>query len=162
LIMIFAYIAIRFKHWQYGVGGVVALVHDALTVIAVYSVFYRIVPFDLEVDQAFIAAVLTIIGYSINDSVIIFDRIREHTALFPKRALITNMNDAINNTLARTINTAGTTLAVLLILFIFGGEVIRGFVFALLCGVAVGTYSSIFISSAVAYDVTMFKSKKKK
>lgn len=161
IFMIFIYIAIRFKRWQYGIGGVAALVHDALTIIASYSIFYMIVPFDMEVDQTFIAAILTIIGYSINDSVIIFDRIREYITIHPKRSLDANFNGAINSTLGRTLNTAGTTLAVLIILFIFGGEVIRGFIFALLIGISVGTYSSIFISAAVAYDFSILKSKKK-
>ena len=110
-------------------------------------------PFNMEVDQAFIAAILTIIGYSINDTVIIFDRIREYNFLFPKHSLKRNMNEALNRTLARTMNSSGTTLVVLLIIFIFGGEVIRGFVFALLVGIVVGTYSSVFTASPVAYDL---------
>src|SRR5210317_864344 len=107
----------------------------------------------MEIDQAFITAILTIIGYSINDTVIIFDRIREFTNLFPKKDLKTNINEALNSTLARTINTSGTTLVVLLMIFIFGGEIIRGFTFALLVGVFVGTYSSLFIASPIAYDL---------
>lgn len=107
----------------------------------------------MEVDQAFIAAILTIIGYSINDTVIIFDRIRENNFLFPKHRLIDNINNGLNSTLARTINTSGTTLVVLLMIFIFGGEVIRGFVFALLVGILIGTYSSLFTASPVAYDL---------
>lgn len=118
-------------------------------------------PFNLEIDQAFIAAILTIIGYSINDTVIIFDRIREFTGLYPKRDLYTNINHALNSTLARTINTSGTTLAVLLTIFIFGGEVIRGFTFALLIGVLVGTYSSLFTASPIAFDLISIKSKDK-
>ena len=110
-------------------------------------------PFNLEIDQAFIAAILTIIGYSINDTVIIFDRIREYINLYPKKELKVNMNNALNSTLARTINTSGTTLIVLLTIFIFGGEVIRGFTFALLVGVLVGTYSSLFVASPIAYDL---------
>jgi SecD/SecF fusion protein len=110
-------------------------------------------PFNLEIDQAFIAAILTIIGYSINDTVIIFDRIREHFSLYPKRTLMTNINDGINSTLSRTINTGGTTLMVLLMIFIFGGEVIRGFAFALFVGILIGTYSSIFLASTLAYDL---------
>lgn len=157
LIIIFLYIALRFRNWQYGVGGLVALVHDALIVVSFYSIFSGFLPFDMEVDQAFIAAILTIIGYSINDSVIIFDRIREYTGLFAKRTLKENMNGALNSTLSRTINTSGTTTVVLLTIFIFGGEVIRGFAFALLVGIIVGTYSSIFVASPVAYE-TMKKS----
>lgn len=152
LLIIFIYIAIRFKKWQYGLGGLISLAHDTLITISFYSIFSGILPFNLEVDQAFIAALLTIIGYSINDTVIIFDRIREYIGLYPKRALNDNMNHAMNSTLGRTFNTAGTTLVVLIAIFIFGGEVIRGFIFALLVGVTIGTYSSIFIASPLAYD----------
>jgi SecD/SecF fusion protein len=157
LIIIFAYIAFRFKRWQFGLGAVTGLFHDSLIVISLYSIFYGILPFGLEVDQAFIAAILTIIGYSVNNTVIIFDRIRENTTLHPKRDLKININSAINDTLGRTINTAGTTLVVLLTIFIFGGEVIRGFSFALLAGVLVGTYSSWFVASPIAYDMIMRK-----
>ena len=153
LIIIFIYVAIRFKKWQYGVAGVAALFHDSIITIGMFSLFYGILPFSMEVDQAFIAAILTIIGYSINDSVIIFDRIRENIHLFPKHSLKRNINEGLNSTLARTINTSGTTLVVLLIIFLFGGEVIRGFVFALLIGVLVGTYSSLFTASPIAYDL---------
>lgn len=153
LLIIFIYIAIRFKRWQYGIGALVALFHDALIAISLFSIFYGIMPFSLEVDQAFIAAILTIIGYSVNDTVIIFDRIRENKFLYPKRDNLRNMNDAINSTLSRTINTAGTTFVVLLAIFIFGGEVIRGFTFALLVGILVGTYSSIFVAAPTAYDL---------
>ncbi len=153
LVIMFVYIAIRFKKWQYGIGALFALFHDALIAISMFSIFYGILPFNLEIDQAFIAAILTIIGYSVNDTVIVFDRIRENQKLFPKRDKLRNMNDAINSTLSRTVNTAGTTLVVLLSIFIFGGEVIRGFSFALLIGVIVGTYSSVFVASSVAYDL---------
>lgn len=153
LIMIFVYIAVRFKKWQFGVAGVAALFHDSIITLGMFSLFYNILPFNMEVDQAFIAAILTIIGYSINDTVIIFDRIREYTGLFPKHSLRKNINDGLNSTLARTINTSGTTLVVLLVIFIFGGEVIRGFIFALLIGVMVGTYSSLFTASPIAYDL---------
>ena len=153
LIVIFVYIAIRFKKWQFGLAGVVALFHDSLITIGLFSLFYNILPFNMEIDQAFIAAILTIIGYSINDTVIIFDRIREYTALHPKKELKTNINDALNSTLARTINTSGTTLLVLITIFIFGGEIIRGFTFALFMGILVGTYSSLFNASPVAFDL---------
>jgi len=153
LIIIFIYIAIRFKKWQYGVAGVIALFHDSIIVIGMFSLFYGILPFNMEVDQAFIAAILTIIGYSINDTVIIFDRIRENVGLFPKHSLKENMNNALNSTLGRTLNTAGTTVVVLLIIFIFGGEVIRGFVFALLIGIGFGTYSSVLNATPIAYDL---------
>ena len=168
-IAIFIYIALRFRKWQYGIGGLIALVHDALIVVSLYSIFTGILPFDMEVDQAFIAAILTIIGYSINDSVIIFDRIREYTGLYPKRTLKNNMNAALSSTLSRTINTSGTTIVTLLTIFIFGGEVIRGFIFALLIGVVVGTYSSLFVASPAAYETLkkkdeerLLQSKKKK
>ena len=153
LIIIFAYIALRFRKWQFGLAGVAALFHDTLITLGMFSIFYSIMPFNMEVDQAFIAAILTIIGYSINDTVIIFDRIRENNSLFPKHRLIDNINQGLNSTLARTINTSGTTLVVLLMIFIFGGEVIRGFVFALLVGILIGTYSSLFTASPVAYDL---------
>ncbi|MBE0661207.1 MAG: protein translocase subunit SecDF [Bacteroidales bacterium] len=153
LLIIFAYIAFRFKRWQYGVGAVAGLFHDSLIVISLYSIFYGILPFSLEVDQAFIAAILTIIGYSVNNTVVIFDRIRENVSLHLKRPLHQNINDAINSTLGRTVNTAGTTIVVLITIFIFGGEVIRGFAFALLAGIMVGTYSSWFTATPIAYDL---------
>lgn len=161
LLAIFIYIAIRFRKWQYGLGGVISLTHDALITISMFSIFYGILPFTLEVDQAFIAAILTIIGYSINDSVIIFDRLREWITLFPKRDLQTNMNGGMNSTLGRTFNTAGTTIVTLLAIFIFGGDVIRGFIFALLVGIVVGTYSSIFNASPLAYDFIMMSNRRK-
>jgi SecD/SecF fusion protein len=162
LICIFIYIAIRFKNWKFGLGGVVSLFHDSMVVITMFTLFYGILPFNLEVDQSFIAALLTVIGYSIMDTVIIFDRIREYGILYPKRDLATNIDNAINSTLGRTINTSGVTLVVLIIIFIFGGEVLRGFIFALLVGVTIGTYSSVFNATPVAYDLIMLTSKKKK
>ena len=153
LIIIFIYIAARFKKWQYGLAGVTALFHDTIITMGLFSIFYGVLPFSMEINQAFIAAILTIIGYSINDTVIIFDRIRENTHLFPKHSIKSNINTGLNSTLARTLNTSGTTLVVLLVIFIFGGEVIRGFIFALLIGVLVGTYSSLFTASPVAYDL---------
>ncbi len=161
LLAIFIYIAIRFRKWQYGLGGVTSLFHDSLITISMYSIWYGIVPFSLEVDQAFIAAILTIIGYSINDSVIIFDRLREWIALYPKRTLEDNMNHGMNSTLGRTVNTAGTTIVTLLAIFLFGGDVIRGFIFALLVGIVVGTYSSIFNATPVAYDFIMMSNRRK-
>lgn len=153
LIIILGYITLRFKKWQYGVGGVAALFHDSIITLGLFSIFYGLLPFSMDVDQAFIAAILTIIGYSINDTVIIFDRIRENTGLHKKATLKENINKALNSTLPRTINTSGTTLVVLLTIFIFGGEIIRGFTFALLVGVLVGTYSSLFTASPIAYDL---------
>ncbi len=161
LVFMFVYIAVRFRRWQYGLGGLTALFHDSLIAVSLYSIFSGIVPFTLEVDQAFIAAILTIIGYSINDSVVIFDRIRESNTLYPKRSLKENMNAALNSTLARTFNTSGTTFVVLLIIFIFGGEVIRGFAFALMVGVLIGTYSSLFNASPVSYDLIVSQDKRR-
>ena len=161
LVVIFIYIAIRFKKWQYGLAGVIALFHDSLITISLFSLFYNILPFNLEIDQAFIAAILTIIGYSINDTVIIFDRIREYMGLYPKKDLKININNALNSTLARTINTSGTTLVVLIIIFIFGGEIIRGFTFALLVGIGIGTYSSLFNASPIVFDLIGNKGSKK-
>lgn len=153
LIVIFLYILIRFRKWQFSVGAVAALTHDVLFVLGVFSILGGLLPFQLEIDQAFIAAILTVIGYSLNDTVVVFDRIREYNAHFhKKRPFIDIMNDALNGTLSRTFNTSLTTLFVLLVIFIFGGEVIRGFMFALLIGVAVGTYSSLFIASPVMFD----------
>ncbi|HAG15300.1 MAG TPA: protein translocase subunit SecF, partial [Bacteroidales bacterium] len=153
LLIILGYITLRFKKWQYGVGGVISLTHDALVTLGLFSLFDGILPFSMEIDQAFIAAILTIIGYSINDTVIIFDRIRENMGLHKKASLKDNMNHAMNSTLGRTMNTAGTTLIVLLAIFILGGEIIRGFTFALLIGIAIGTYSSVFNAAPVAYDL---------
>ncbi|MDE7356569.1 MAG: protein translocase subunit SecDF [Rikenellaceae bacterium] len=152
LIVIGLYIAWRFKKWQWALGGIVALAHDALITIGIFSMFWGVLPFNLDVDQSFIAAILTIIGYSINNTVVIFDRIRENRTLYPKRKLKDNINSAVNSTLARTVNTTGTTLVVLLAIFIFGGEVIRGFIFALLFGIIIGAFSSIFVSTPIAYD----------
>lgn len=161
LFIIFFYIAVRFKKWEFGLGGLTTLFHDSIIVISLYSLLHNVVPWTMEIDQAFIAAILTIIGYSINDTVIIFDRIRENIGLFPKRDLKTNINTALNATLSRTFNTSGTTIAVLLIIFLFGGEVIRGFAFALMVGIAVGTYSSLFNAAPVAYDLLTRKGKGK-
>ena len=160
LIAIFGYIALRFKNWTWGIGGVTSLVHNAIIVIGFYSIFSGILPFTLDVDQTFIAAVLTIIGYSINDNVVIFDRIREYRTLYPKRPLGENVNDALNATLSRTINTSLTTLLVLISIAIFGGESIRGFSVSLALGVCVGTYASIFIGTPVMYDLNIRKAKK--
>ena len=157
LVLIFIYIAIRFKNWQFGMGGVIALVHDSLLTIGLFSLFYKVMPFSMEIDQSFIAAILTVIGYSINNVVIIFDRVRENLALYPKRDNYENFNAAINSTLGRTVNTGGTTLVVLLAIFIFGGEVIRGFVFAMFAGILIGTYSGIFVSNPLAYDMLRTK-----
>ena len=161
LALMFVYIAIRFKKWQYGVASIMALAQDTIIVLGMYSLFYNVLPFTMEVDQSFIAAVLTVIGYSINATVVIFDRIRENVGLHPKNSWKTNMNSAVNSTLTRSFNTSGSTLVVLLAIFIFGGDTIRGFIFALLVGVLAGTFSSVFLSSPFAY-VLMKGSKKDK
>ena len=160
LIAIGLYITLRFKKWQWATGATLALIHDAFIVIGMFSICYAFMPFNLEIDQAFIAAILTIIGYSINDTVVIFDRIREYNVLYPKRNVRENINNALCSTLARTINTSGTTLVTLLAIFIFGGATIRGFVFALIVGVLVGTYSSLFIATPLAYDMLPAADKK--
>ncbi|WP_320052025.1 protein translocase subunit SecDF [uncultured Acetobacteroides sp.] len=153
LIAIFIYIAIRFKRWQWGLGGVASLFHDTMFVLGFYSLFSSIMPFNMDVDMSFIAAILTIIGYSINDTVIIFDRIREYRREHPNRSLKVNINQAINSTLSRTVNTVGTVLVVLFAIFFFGGDVIRGFAFALLVGVGIGTFSSVLVATPIAYDL---------
>ncbi len=151
LALMFCYIAIRFKKWQYGVASIMALAQDTIIVLGMYSLFYNVLPFTMEVDQSFIAAVLTVIGYSINATVVIFDRIRENVNLHPKSSWKENMVNAVNSTLTRSFNTSGSTLVVLLAIFIFGGDTIRGFIFALLVGVLAGTFSSVFLSSPFAY-----------
>ena len=155
LLVIFIYIALRFKKWTWGLGGTLGLAHTAIIVIGFFSIFSGILPFSLDVDQTFIAAVLTIIGYAINDTVVIFDRIREYKNLHPKMPLDVNANQALNSTLSRTMNTSLTTLIVMIAIAIFGGEVIRGMAVALCVGIAVGTYASIFIATPIMYDVTM-------
>jgi SecD/SecF fusion protein len=158
LIIIFLYILFRFKKWQFGMGALVALFHDVLIVLSLFSLLYGVLPFSLEIDQAFIAAILTVVGYSINDTVVVFDRIREFLGLHKKQEMKEVVNSALNSTLSRTINTSLSTIFVLAMIFFFGGEVIRGFSFALLIGVIVGTYSSLCIASPVMYD---FVNKKK-
>ena len=154
LFVIFAYIAVRFSGWTWGLGGVAGLAHTALIVIGFFSIFSGILPFSLDVDQTFIAAILTIIGYAINDTVVIFDRIREFKELHPKADFRQNVNAALNSTLSRTMNTSLTTLVTMLAIAIFGGEVIRGLAVALIVGIVVGTYASIFIATPIMYDVT--------
>ena len=152
LFAIFIYIFIRFKDWRYSIGTIFTLLHDVLVTLIVFSFFKNIVPFPLEIDQHFIAAILTVIGFSMNDTVIVFDRIREYSRDMkgaPKGQII---NSAINHTLSRTIMTSLTVFLTLLILFIFGGEVTRGFAFAMLIGVITGTYSSIFVGAPVLMD----------
>ncbi len=160
LVLIFIYIAIRFRNWQFGMAGVFALFHDSFLTIGMFSLLYKIMPFTMEIDQNFIAAILTVIGYSINNVVVIFDRVRENLSLYPKRSNYDNFNAAINGTLGRNFNTAITTLVTLLVIFIFGGEVIRGFVFAMFLGIAFGTYSGIFVSNPLAFDLLSLKKDK--
>ncbi len=161
LLAIGLYITTRFKKWQWASGATASLIHDSIIVMGIFSMLYSILPFNLEVNQAFVAAILTIIGYSINDTVIIFDRIREYIGLYPKRDLDTNINSAVNSTMARTLNTSGTTIVTLLAIFLFGGETIQGFVFAMLIGVVVGTYSSIFVATPIARDMMTREEKKR-
>ena len=152
LIVVFLYILLRFRKWQFSLGAVAAVFHDVLIVLGIFSLTYSIMPFNMEINQAFIAAILTVIGYSLNDTVVVFDRIREYTNDHPKWKLGDTVDSALNSTLSRTLNTSLTTLLVLLAIFIFGGESIRGFMFALIVGVLVGTYSSVFIATPVMFD----------
>jgi len=152
LIVVFLYILLRFRKWQFSLGAVAAVFHDVLIVLGIFSLTYSIMPFNMEINQAFIAAILTVIGYSLNDTVVVFDRIREYTNDHPKWKLGETVDGALNSTLSRTLNTSLTTLLVLLAIFIFGGESIRGFMFALIVGVLVGTYSSVFIATPVMFD----------
>ena len=157
LFIIFIYIAYRFRKWQFGLGALIAMFHDVLVVLGLFSIFYNIVPFSMEIDQAFIAAILTVVGYSINDTVVVFDRIREYSVLHKKSSAVQVVDKALNSTLSRTINTSLSTFLVLLTIFIFGGESIKGFAFALMVGVVVGTYSSLFIATPLVVDLSKNK-----
>ena len=152
LAIVFLYILLRFTKWQFSAGAVLAVFHDSLIVLGVFSLLHGYVPFSLEIDQAFIAAILTVIGYSLNDTVIVFDRIREYFKVRVKQCFGDQINAAINSTLSRTLNTSLTTFFVLLVIFLFGGENIQGFMFAIMVGIAVGTYSSVFIATPIMYD----------
>ncbi|GIV58425.1 MAG: protein-export membrane protein SecF [Rhodothermaceae bacterium] len=152
LLIIFLYILIRFE-WRFGVGAVVALFHDVTITLGAFALLHGFLPFSLQIDQAIIAAFLTIVGYSLNDTVVIFDRIREYANLFKTEAYDSMVNRSINNTLSRTLITSGTTLLVVITLFIFGGEVLRGFAFALIIGILIGTYSSIFVASPIVVEL---------
>ncbi|MBT5427863.1 MAG: protein translocase subunit SecF, partial [Bacteroidetes bacterium] len=162
LIVIFLYILLRFRTWQYGLGAVTALFHDVIIVLGIFSLFYSIMPFSLEINQAFIAAILTVVGYSINDTVVVFDRVREYIGLYRKRDRKLIMNQALNSTISRTFSTSLSTFVVLLTIFIFGGVSIRGFIFAMMIGVVVGTYSSLFIATPTVYDLVKEKDETKK
>ena len=161
LLIIFAYIAWRFKGWNWGLGGVVSLAHTALIVIGFFSLFSGILPFNLDVDQTFIAAILTIIGYAINDNVVIFDRIRENLGLHPNDDFKTQVNKSLNQTLTRTVNTSVSTLLPMIAIAIWGGESIRGLSVALCVGIIIGTYASIMIGTPIMYDSTVAARKKK-
>ena len=157
LFVVFLYILVRFRRWQFSLGAVVAVFHDVLLVLGVFSLTQNIMPFSMEIDQSFIAAILTVIGYSLNDTVVVFDRIREYFNDNPKWAFSKVINSALNSTLSRTLNTSLTTLIVLLCIFFIGAESIRGLIFALMVGVVVGTYSSLFIATPVMYDTVKKK-----
>jgi len=152
LLIIFAYILIRFGRWQYSTGAIVALTHDVVLVLAAFAIFHGILPFNMDIDQSFVAAILTVIGYSINDTVVVFDRIRENLGIHKTTNLKDQINSSLNSTLSRTINTSMTTFIVLLVIFLFGGAAIKGFIFALMVGVVVGTYSSLCIATPVLID----------
>ena len=152
LVVVFLYILFRFKRWQFSLGAVAAVFHDVLIVLGVFSLFYKVMPFSMEINQAFIAAILTVIGYSLNDTVVVFDRIREFFNDHSDWPFNKVIDKSLSSTLSRTLNTSLTTLVVLLAIFIFGGDSIRGFMFALIVGVIVGTYSSLFIATPIMYD----------
>jgi SecD/SecF fusion protein len=154
LVIIFLYIFMRFKNWQYGLGALASLFHDTIIVIGIYSLCWGRLPFTMDVDQSFIAAVLTILGYSVNDTVVVFDRLREFLPLHRKRPTDEVINLAMNDTLSRTLNTGMTTILVLFAMIFLGGVTLRGFLFAMLIGILVGTYSSIFVASSIVYDAT--------
>jgi SecD/SecF fusion protein len=161
LAIIFLYILFRFRKWQFGLGALIAMAHDVLIVLSLFSIFYGILPFSMEIDQAFIAAILTVVGYSINDTVVVFDRIREYLKEHSKKDQKEVINSALNSTLSRTVNTSVSTFIVLLIIFLFGGDAIKGFTFALMIGVIVGTYSSLFIATPAVIDFSKKENNKK-
>ena len=160
LIAIFLYIFVRFRNIAFSVGSTAGLVCDSILIIGTYSLLWGILPFSLEVDQTFIAAILTIIGYSINDTVVVFDRIRETIHIYPNRDRYQVINDALNSTLCRTFNTSLTTLVVVICIFILGGSTIRSFTFAILLGIVIGTYSTLFVATPIAYELQKKKIKK--
>jgi preprotein translocase SecF subunit len=158
--IIFVYVLIRFKKWYFSLGAVAALFHDVIITLGIFTLFYEIMPFSLDIDQAIIAAFLTIVGYSLNDTVVVFDRIRENSLIFKTEAYDRMVNRSINNTLSRTVVTSVTTLIAVGVLFLFGGEVLKGLSFALILGVILGTYSSIFVASALLVDLQLKKAEK--
>ncbi|MEX2602542.1 MAG: protein translocase subunit SecF [Balneolaceae bacterium] len=151
--IIFIYILIRFKKWYFSAGAVAALFHDVIIVLGIFTIMAEFAPFDLTIDQAIIAAFLTIVGYSLNDTVVVFDRIRENSIVFKTMEFKNMINKSLNDTLSRTVITSVTTLFVVTVLFIFGGEVLKGFSFALVLGVVLGTYSSLFVASALVVEL---------
>jgi SecD/SecF fusion protein len=161
LICMGLYILFRFRNWSFSLGTVAALGVDAFAVIGLYSLLWKVMPFSMEIDQTFVAAILTIVGYSINDKVVVFDRVREYMHLYPKRGLKPLFNDSMNATLARTINTGLSTILVIICILFFGGDAVRSFVFAMLIGVVVGTVTSLFVASPVAYVIMRNQQNKK-
>ena len=159
LVVVFLYILLRFKKWQFSLGAVAAVFHDVLIVLGIFSLTYKYMPFNMEIDQAFIAAILTVIGYSLNDTVVVFDRIREFIDEHSTWEFNKIVNSALNSTLSRTLNTSFTTLVVLMSMFFLGADSLRGLLFALIVGVLVGTYSSVFIATPIMRD-TIGKSEK--
>ena len=159
--IVFLYLMISYRKWQYSLGAIAAIAHDVIFVLGIYSLCYKFMPFGMEIDQHFIAAILTVIGYSMNDTVIVFDRVREYLAGKTKGTFAEIVNQSINTTMSRTINTSLTMIVVLLIMFVFGGESIRGFIFAMLVGIIVGTYSSLFIATPVLVDTISKEDKNK-
>ncbi|MDI5893348.1 protein translocase subunit SecDF [Flavobacterium algoritolerans] len=159
--IVFLYLMISYRKWQYSLGAIAAIAHDVVFVLGIYSLCYKFMPFGMEIDQHFIAAILTVIGYSMNDTVIVFDRVREYLAGKTKGTFAEIVNQSINTTMSRTINTSLTMIVVLLIMFVFGGESIRGFIFAMLVGIIVGTYSSLFIATPVLVDTISKEDKSK-
>ena len=160
LIAIALYILLRFRDISFSAGTLISLAFDTVIIISFYSLFYGLLPFSMEIDQSFIAAILTVIGYSVNDKVVVFDRVREVIGLYPKRDRYLVINEALNRTLARTISTSLSTAIVLLCIFILGGDTIRSFTFAMLLGVIVGTFSTLFVAVPVAYEIMGRKQKK--
>ncbi len=160
LLVVFLYILLRFRKMSFSIGAVVAVFHDVLIVLGIFSIFYKFLPFDMEIGQSFIAAILTVVGYSLNDTVVIFDRIREFAGIHTKWSYTEVVDKALSSTLGRTINTSLTTLLVMLAIFLFGGDSIKGFMFALIVGVIVGTYSSLFIATPVMFDTSKKEEKK--
>ena len=161
LLIVFLYILLRFRKISFSIGAVIAVFHDVLIVLGVFSITYNFMPFDMEIGQSFIAAILTVVGYSLNDTVVIFDRIREFSGAHPNWKYSNVVDKALSSTLGRTINTSLTTLLVMLVIFMFGGDSIKGFMFALIIGVAVGTYSSLFVATPIMYDTSKKEEKSK-